>query len=47
MKVKENTSPVVFEASSDPDSLFLVMPVRMTELNDSDEVDAVVQSGDS
>ena len=46
MKVKENTSPVVFEVSSDPDSLFLVMPVRMTELNGS-EPDTGVQSGDS
>ena len=32
MKLKESTAPVVFECDSDPDSLFLVMPVRMTDL---------------
>lgn len=34
MKVKENTSPVVFESESDPDSLFLIMPVRMSEIGE-------------
>lgn len=31
MKIKEATQPVVFEAESDPDSIFLVMPVRIAE----------------
>jgi DNA polymerase-3 subunit beta len=33
MKVKDNSAPVVFETANDPDSLFLIMPVRMAELN--------------
>ncbi|MBI3736440.1 hypothetical protein HY256_07995 [Candidatus Sumerlaeota bacterium] len=32
MKVKDNSAPVVFECDSDPTSLFLVMPVRMHDL---------------
>jgi len=32
MKLKENTAPVVFECESDLDSLFLVMPVRMADV---------------
>ena len=32
MKIRENTAPVVFECESDPQSIFLVMPVRMTDI---------------
>ncbi|MCL5269015.1 MAG: DNA polymerase III subunit beta [bacterium] len=32
MKLRENTAPVVFECEGAPDSLFLVMPVRMSDL---------------
>ena len=32
MKLKEANAPVVFECESDPDSLFLVMPVRMADV---------------
>ena len=32
MKLKENTAPVVFECESDLESLFLVMPVRMADV---------------
>ena len=39
MRLNENNAPVVFEVESDPDSLFLVMPVRMSD----DEVE--VQTG--
>lgn len=37
MKVKDSSAPVVFECESDPDSLFLIMPVRMTEIESGDE----------
>lgn len=39
MKMKETIAPVVFECESEPDSLFLVMPVRMADLN-AEEVPA-------
>lgn len=39
MKVKESTAPVVFECDSDPDSLYLVMPVRIHDL-EGDEAEA-------
>jgi DNA polymerase-3 subunit beta len=32
MKVKESIAPVVFECDSDPESLYLVMPVRIHDL---------------
>ncbi|HOE97192.1 MAG TPA: DNA polymerase III subunit beta [Candidatus Sumerlaeota bacterium] len=34
MKMKEAAAPVVFECESDPDSLYLIMPVRMTDIDD-------------
>jgi DNA polymerase-3 subunit beta len=36
MKLKEANAPVVFEVESDADSLYLVMPVRMTDLEDEE-----------
>lgn len=33
MRLKENNAPVVFEIESDPDTLFLVMPVRMSDID--------------
>lgn len=36
MKIKENNAPVVFECESDPDALFLVMPVRMADLENAE-----------
>jgi DNA polymerase-3 subunit beta len=42
MKMKESSAPVVFECESDPDSLFLVMPVRMTDLESVDSPAASV-----
>ncbi len=36
MKVKDSAAPVVFECDSDPTSLFLVMPVRMADLEYGD-----------
>jgi DNA polymerase-3 subunit beta len=36
MKLKESNAPVVFEVDSEPDTLYLVMPVRMTELDAED-----------
>lgn len=32
MKIKDVTAPVVFEGESDPSALFLIMPVRMADL---------------
>jgi DNA polymerase-3 subunit beta len=40
MKLKESNAPVVFEVESDPDTLYLVMPVRMADL-DADVADEV------
>jgi DNA polymerase III subunit beta len=37
MKVKDSSSPVVFQCESDPDSLYLVMPVRIHELESESE----------
>ncbi len=34
LKIKEVNAPVVFECESDPQSLFLVMPVRMSEVEE-------------
>lgn len=36
MKVKDSAAPVVFECDSDPTALFLVMPVRMHDLEGED-----------
>lgn len=47
MKVKESTAPVVFECESDPDSLYLVMPVRIHDLEgDEAEPAGVGAEGD-
>jgi len=46
MKVKDNTAPVVFEADSDPTSLFLVMPVRMHDLDGPGEEESPEQAED-
>ncbi len=32
MKIKESTAPVVFECESLPNTLYLVMPVRIHDL---------------
>lgn len=40
MKVKDSSSPVVFECESDADSLYLVMPVRIHELESESEEEA-------
>lgn len=37
MKIKESTQPVVFESEEDPDSIFLVMPVRIAEFEGENE----------
>lgn len=37
MKVKDSSSPVVFQCASDADSLYLVMPVRIHELETESE----------
>lgn len=37
MKVKDSSAPVVFECESDPQSLYLVMPVRIHELEGRSE----------
>ena len=37
MKVKDSSSPIVFECASDADTLYLVMPVRIHELRGSEE----------
>jgi DNA polymerase-3 subunit beta len=39
MKVKDSSAPVVFECESDPDSLFLVMPVRVHDLENPTEAE--------
>lgn len=46
MKVKESTAPVVFECQSDPESLYLVMPVRIHDLEggESEEVEEAGQT---
>ena len=36
LKIKDTAAPVVFVCESDPDSLFLVMPVRIADLQDAD-----------
>lgn len=43
MKLKENNAPVVFECESDPESLFLVMPVRMADLESPEPAEAIVE----
>ena len=40
MKIKDPTAPVVFECESEPDTLFLIMPVRMTEIDEPAPVSA-------
>lgn len=42
MKLKESNAPVVFECESDPDALFLVMPVRMADLEVEENAPATV-----
>ncbi len=37
MKMKDNNAPVVFESPNDADSLYLVMPIRMHDLENEDE----------
>ena len=37
MKVKDAAAPVVFECASDPNSFYLVMPVRMADLEEEEE----------
>lgn len=44
MKVKDSSSPIVFECASDPDTLYLVMPVRIHELRGSEEESASRES---
>jgi DNA polymerase III subunit beta len=40
MKMKETNSPVVFECESDPQSLFLVMPIRMADIETEENASA-------
>jgi DNA polymerase-3 subunit beta len=44
MKLKESNAPVVFEVESDPDTLYLVMPVRMTDLDAEEPATAESQA---
>ena len=37
LKIKDVNAPVVFECESDPDSLFLVMPVRVSDMEEADQ----------
>ena len=36
MKIKESNAPVVFECESEPDSIFLVMPVRLADVEEEE-----------